>query len=429
MRKITSGLTTSSLLFFLSASFVQAAGLEKSTSWSGRYAGIGGAAVSSVEGSESLYFNPANLATTQGIEVSGNFSGIFPQFSAPFTSSTSITGERGFKPSFGAFASYALTDKLVVGIGSYAAGGAKSKYSNLDLTGAGLPSSFSPVIQANLSLIEYSVGVGYKILDDLRIGIAWRILNAHATIGTLQAVATAGAPGYSVAGSTYDQLGATRFNGFRIGASYAPRNGRYGMGATWRSAVGVSTQGTSSGTIAGVTQPYTGSYTSVSNSLPYQITLGAHYEVIPAEWKAYLQYDFTNYMANREFGVQGTMRSPALLGGQQAFVSIPQFWNNLSVLRVGTEYLAMKELAVRLAYVFTSQTTPKEYPNPNYYAPGAGHTIIVGAGNRTWVRNMMLNAAIEYSFNQGEGRSSLSSATGTYKENDFAFHLGATYQL
>ena len=98
-----SELITSSLLILLSTQVVQGAGLEKSTSWSGRYAGIGGAAVSSVEGSESLYFNPANLATTQGIEVSGNFSGIFPQFSAPYVSSTNVAGERGFKPAFGAF--------------------------------------------------------------------------------------------------------------------------------------------------------------------------------------------------------------------------------------------------------------------------------------------------------------------------------------
>ena len=327
------------------------------------------------------------------------------------------------------FASYAVTDKLVVGIGSYAAGGAKAKYSSLDLTSLGLPSSFSPTVQANLSLIEYSIGVGYEILDDLRIGVAWRILNAQATIGTLQPVAVTGGSGYSIAGITYDQLGATRFNGFRVGASYAPRNGRYGFGATWRSSIGVSTQGTSSGTIGGYPVPFSGSYASVSNTLPYQITLGAHYEVIPAEWKAYLQYDFTNYMADQAFGIQGSMTSTFLLGGRQTYASIPQYWNNLSVLRVGTEYLAMKELAVRLAYVYTGQTTPQTYANPTYYAPGAGHTIILGAGNRTWVRNLMLNAAVEYSFNQGDATAVLANTTGTYKENDFAFHLGATYQL
>ena len=45
-----------------------AAGLEKSTLWSGKYMGFGGAAASSVEGGESLYFNPAGLISGQGTQ-------------------------------------------------------------------------------------------------------------------------------------------------------------------------------------------------------------------------------------------------------------------------------------------------------------------------------------------------------------------------
>ncbi|RYZ96382.1 MAG: hypothetical protein EOP11_23560, partial [Proteobacteria bacterium] len=59
-----------------------AGGFEKNLSWSGKYAGIGGAAVSIVEGSESLYFNPAGLASKRGAngDVSLNFSPTFVKF-------------------------------------------------------------------------------------------------------------------------------------------------------------------------------------------------------------------------------------------------------------------------------------------------------------------------------------------------------------
>ena len=69
----------------LSGQSASAAGFEKSILWSGKYAGQGNAAVSSVSGAESLYFNPANLAGSKGTDLTVNLSPTFSKFSGPVT--------------------------------------------------------------------------------------------------------------------------------------------------------------------------------------------------------------------------------------------------------------------------------------------------------------------------------------------------------
>ena len=422
----------SAILFTSTPSF--AAGLEKSVGWSGRYAGIAGAAVSSVEGSESLFFNPANLSTTSTAEVSGNLSALFPQFSAPFASSTPVDSNRAFKPTYGVFASYKATDKLVVGIGSYVSGGGAAEYDNVDLTAVGLPSAFKPTIQANLALIEYSLGVGYEIIDGLRIGAAYRVLHASGTIGTFLGAGIFNGSGYtsSIAGVTYDNLSNTRWNGFRLGASYSPKGAHWGVGATFRNSVDATLKGTSSGTVALTNSQATlnGGDVTVANTLPYQITVGGHFEIMP-NWMAFLQYDFTHYSVDQALHVTGSLTTPATLPG--SFVQtqdINQNWSNLQVIRLGTQYVLSKDVTLRGGYIYTGQITPNSTPNPTFYAPGTGSTIVLGAGTQSIAKNLSLNLTAEYSFQKGDGPSVLSNQiNGTYKENDYSFHLGATYSL
>src|ERR1700734_4021960 len=107
---VASVLTT----FLSSQSF--AAGFEKSVFWSGHYAAIAGAAQSSVTGPEALYWNPAGLAGSEGLQVSGDFSPTWAMYSGPMALSTT-TGTVGtaqnsnttFSPVGAGFISYGIT--------------------------------------------------------------------------------------------------------------------------------------------------------------------------------------------------------------------------------------------------------------------------------------------------------------------------------
>jgi hypothetical protein len=67
-----------------------AGGFEKTVQWSAKNSAIGGAAASSVDGADALYFNPAGLVDNQSgkkAEISANFSPTVGQFECPFDQS------------------------------------------------------------------------------------------------------------------------------------------------------------------------------------------------------------------------------------------------------------------------------------------------------------------------------------------------------
>ena len=120
-------------LILLTASFLavqqaQAAGFEKSVMWSGRYAGVAGAAVSSVTGGQSLFFNPAGLAGPG--DVSLNYSPTWIKLDGYLASATSKEESKvGPLPFGGAVAAYSLgngSTRFGFGGGYYVVGGEKA---------------------------------------------------------------------------------------------------------------------------------------------------------------------------------------------------------------------------------------------------------------------------------------------------------------
>src|SRR5689334_551052 len=109
---------TALLAVFAFSSSVFAAGFEKSISWSGRWAGVGGAATAGVTGAEALYFNPAGLAGAQQNEFVANFSPTFSRFEAPVgTGGAQVLSTTQMSPMFGALGSYKVNEKMGIGLG------------------------------------------------------------------------------------------------------------------------------------------------------------------------------------------------------------------------------------------------------------------------------------------------------------------------
>jgi long-subunit fatty acid transport protein len=400
----------------LVAQMALGAGYEKSVMWSGKQAGVAGSGTATTKTSESLYFNPAGLADVKGIEVSGNFSPTWVQSKAPVTTNDAqLTGDSLFIPVGGFTAAYKLSDNLGIGAGAFVSGGTRAKYSNVNI-GLG----FNPDYLSEINLMEYSLGVAYKVLPGFKLGAAWRILHATGKLSL---------PKAALGGAIHmDNLAATKYNGFRFGGQYEGDN--WGMGLTIRTGIDF--------TLSGDLSLQTGASTSTSygtgtaaNSFPVEATLGGYYDA-SKDLRLIAEYTYANYAKNKQLDFTGS-----LLGGAVNLANSPikQEWKDLHVGRVAAEYRGWGESVLRAGYALVGQVTPKEYAAPTFSSPGTGHTITVGGGHSYLNKSLDLDLAFEYSFASGSVATSdipagnTTTKAGDYSSHALAGHIGATYRF
>lgn len=425
----------------LASSLAFSAGFEKSVFTSGHWAPLAGAATSAITGAESLVFNPAGLAASRGLELSLNLDPTFPKFSGPLTGNdTSLDSKRSSAFPYSVVFSMSPLEHWGFGIGTYASGGTKAIYEGVDFgkIGANTSSSIADV-KADVSMMEVAVGTAYEVIDGLRIGASYRIVHVSAALASASLPATAASAMSTV---LLDNLGATRYNGFKLGLQYAPSEKGWGFGIDWRTEVGFTASGTSSGTITspagGGQQAVTGGDAQVSNIFPQQFNVGGHWEFLPKE-TIFAQYTWTEYFKDQSLDISGNLvlpSSPYLgtsSGRTTAIPSIFQNWRNMHNLRLGYECGALETWAFRVGYVLTTQVTPNGSARPTFSSPGLGHTLLLGVGKDILGPALQVDGGIEYSFASGSvtaaDQPGTGTSTGDYKSNDFAIHLGTTLRI
>jgi long-subunit fatty acid transport protein len=405
------------LLVGLQSTLGFAAGFEKSVIWSGRYAAIGGAASSVVEGAEALYFNPAGLSKPHRLQLSANFSPTWSQFSAPIGTSN-VTSDRSFSPPGAAFVSYELNPRLTLGVGYYVSAGTKAVYENVNL---GIP-GFTPSFKSELSATELAVGAGYEVIEDLRVGLAYRIVRIRGTLASARSLSAT-----SLAAFSLDDISATRYNGFKLGAQYTPKEGRWGLGAEWRTEIDFTADANLSATVVQGTTviQIPTSTASVGTVFPTQISVGGFFDVSPKVLRLIAEYTFTEYSKNKNLNLNANL-TPT--------ISLPPIalnWNNMNNYRIAAEYTGIEGLPLRAGYVLTSQVVPNSNALATFSSPGLGHTFTLGAGT-TFMNSLSADIALEYSRASGTvvaSEAASGTAPGDYSSNAFAAHLGVTYEL
>lgn len=416
------GILSAAQMTLLASSSAFGAGFEKNVMWSGKWVGVGGAAVSKVQGAESLFFNPAGLAMDhQGFEVSGNFSPTWGEFKGPINANNQqLSTGYNFSPVFGALVDYGITPQWGIGVGAFVSAGTKADYDNVGFPGA-LPAT---QIHSDIYVVDYSIGTGYEIIPGLKLGAAWRISHVKAGIKTVNPPAA----GANYTYASLDDIGATKYNGFRVGAQYTASDKKWGLGANYRSNVDFSGHGTLTGTVYNALTGATvaqvpATQVAVASALPSQIEVGGNYAVVD-NVRMFLDYVWTNYSHNQTLSV---------LGGQD----IQLGWKNMSNVRIAAECTAIQDWAFRAGYVYTSQVTPESYARATFTAPGHGNTITVGAGRSLMDNKLSIDGALERSWTSGSTDATsqpAGSATapyyyGDYFAADWALHLGATFRL
>ncbi|MBS1985555.1 MAG: outer membrane protein transport protein [Bdellovibrionales bacterium] len=405
-----------------------AAGFEKANLWSGHYQGIGGAAASSVNDSQALFFNPAGLVSDSN-DVSFNVSPTFAQSKSPvFTNNTTVDGKRVTVYPFGLTGKYNVNPDLAVGAGLFLSGGFEANYGELDFSSIGV-TGLKPEYSSNIQLLEFSPGVAYRILPGLNVGLGWRatFVRANFHLPTTTTVGTSTA----VVGIAVTDLSASNYTGFRLGVQYAPADMPFGIGAQFRSAVDFTAKGKVNAQLGlgAATATGTEGDASVKNTFPYQFVLGGHYN-ISKDWTAFLQYEYTNYSTDKSLDFTGTSSVTTQAGVVPVALSaIPQEWKNQHMVRVAGEYKATTELAIRAGYVYTSQVTSSTYPRGTFFAPGAGNTFVVGAGYLIG-KDISTDAAFEYSKDSGSPTAVATGyKTGEYTASAYTIHLGGSYHF
>jgi long-chain fatty acid transport protein len=430
----------------LSSSQVFAAGFEKALFWDAHYSGVAGAAQSSVVGPQSVFWNPAGLAGTEGMQVNGDFSPTLAKFngnvpntgnllaaqlgnpafgnaSGPFTSP--VSSSTGFDPVGAVFASYQVTDKITAGIGYYVVGGTKADYSDVSSNLAFPENAITPIpLQGNLAITELGLGAGYEVLPGLKIGASYRITFFKADLDDAFL-----SPAGTLESLQYSGLSKTTFNGFKLGAMWEPKDAGYGFGLTWRSRVNVTATTNNATLVSQALTTTTATTTSGTGSaglnLPMRLDAAAHYTFMP-NWTGFLGYSFTNLSQNQQIGEEFD-------GGAGLVNTIPLNWNNQSNIRVAAEYTGIQDWTIRGGYVWTNQVTPNGAALPILAAPGTGNTFVLGAGHK-FSSMLTADAAFEYDRDSGtvaqtDINEPSRTASGDYSAKDYVLHLSATLSL
>jgi long-chain fatty acid transport protein len=430
-----------------SSTFSFAGGYEKPVMFSGRWVGVGGAAASSVTGAEALVFNPAGLAGGEGRgQVTGDFSPMIIKLSAPLGGAAKVDSKTSFVPSFGAFGSYKINEKWGLGAGVYLAGGSKAIYENVDFTNVyGSPNAnlaaSAATVQANVSIIEASIGTGYEILDGLRLGLGYRAVFVNAAVSSYAPAS----PFFQTI--TMDDISGTAWNGFRLGLQYYPKESRFGAGINWRTAANFTGKGNISGQVtapaaigalgvpAGTKLALAAGEGTASNIFPHQVDIGAHYDILPSSLQVLLQYTFTNYSVNRQLALTGAATIPGT-GISQALPNIEQNWLNSHAARIGFNVYEITDWVLRAGYILSSQVTPKGNARATFVPPGMGHTFALGVGTAFLDKALETDLSLEYGRTSATidastpvGSDGASGLAGDYSAYSAAAHLGVSYRF
>lgn len=406
----------------------RAAGFEKSVMWSGKHAGYAGAAVSSVTGGQSLFFNPAGLAGPGDISI--NYSPTFINVDGYLASADRKVESSEGPISFGGLTASYSKGKFGFGVGAYVVGGEKANYENVDLTGNAPAVGYRPTLTTDLEITEYSIGAAIELAPGLRVGANWRINKASGELSTIKKTTTDTAFIFL----HIKDIEQTNYGGWRIGMQYEPPEKGWGLGLSYRSSITYDAAGVGTGnTIVaanGAVVPQTMSnIVKVGLLFPEAYNFGLHY-LAGRDLKLMTGLDYVRYSKNENIILTGTANGTAL-------PNIPLMWLDMWNFRLGFEYTGYDKIAIRAGYALTTKVTSGIHAKATLPPAGSGHLLVAGLGY-SLSEALDLDAAFEYSLNNGSG--SMTQPTSTTKEllagvttetkaRVYALHTGLTYRF
>lgn len=391
------------------------ASYEKTIMWGGRSAGVAGIATPYVQGSTAVYFNPAGLAADKtGHDFGLNISAVSSQYKAPvITDNTQESSVRQTTTPGALTYSYSPNDKMGFGIGYYVAGGSRAKYS--DITKASRNGTFK--LESEMTIMELALGMGYKISDALKVGIAYRVSMATASFSLIQRTSAV-----SDGNIELKDLKGNNYNGFKLGAQYKISDKTH-LGVMYRSQTEFAAKGKIGGTNhtpVGTTN-FTDSDVTAHTMLPQMAAVGVTHDFNDA-WTGLAEYTWMQYSRIKTVDLDG------MLNGTTALSPIQQQWTDRHTFKVAGEYKGMS-WPIRMGLLYATRTTAKEWARASFNPPGPGYDVTLGTGKQ-W-GNFGFDLGAEYTWGSGDSENPGNSdiRRGKYEVSAYGLHLGGSYSF
>jgi long-chain fatty acid transport protein len=334
-----------------------------------RALGFAGAYTGLANTPSTIFFNPAGLASIEGLQLEGNIALIVPSFSYDTTvpesnDALSIDAENKlfFVPSV--YASFRAHDRVAVGLGVYAPFGLGVGWSNtFQNDGQTVPWWGRDIIkEIELQVVHLNASVAIKLHDRVRIGAGFVV--GMGTVHLKRAVTFSNDPtddiDVELSGSDIGFGGTAGIlvnvipKLLNIGISY-----RSAMSFTFEGDAAFTKDGTAAKIPAAYRQRLTDGKVEAPLTLPHTISFGLTAFPLKSERLIIsLNLDIITWSQYKELAVD-FVDNPELSSAER------KDWNNSLQVRLGTEYLIMKEnLPIRFGFIYDQTPVPDDTVGP-----------------------------------------------------------------
>ena len=381
--------------------------------YDGRSAAMGGAGQAYIEGMGAAFHNPANL---DGIGRFGFTLHAQPTFVRPegplYTPNQEEKGERAIAPMILGGVGGHLHDRVAVGGAFFIRGGAGARYKGGALDGDDL--------EFALYVMEMTVPISIKLTDQLKVGIAPRMIYVIEQGDTQRPLTAASPPAATDPRMSFEMSGLSKLPGLAIGVQYQPLP-KLRFGATYRSVIKADLDGDLDVSLGDLKfEAPTGAVWRT----PHSVHLGAAYQVHPS---VLLVADFDVRLFEKVNKGQTIDVSELEIQPPDGPPRFVLNWQNVYQGRIGVEGWLNDVFALRGGYHVGNSATPASAANALSVPPGMIHVVTAGVGLR--VKSAALDLAGSYAIIGADVDQSISGPPGRYTGQAGSVGLAARYDL
>jgi long-chain fatty acid transport protein len=429
--------TTASVLGLLlalqgSASWAAGFGLNEQ---SAKAMGIGGAFTAIADGPSAMFFNPAGLATLEGLQLEAGFAFVAPTASYTGTVpglgvNTTVDATKNYFVVPDVYASYRIHDRIAAGLGFFVPYGLAMEWPNSTTVNGQQVGWWGRSIVERISLQTFYFTPQVAVQIHPRIQIGGGLYVVHGIVELRQGVTFNSNPADDV--NVDLAASATSFSG-TAGLLVSVIPDVLNFGFTYRGGVSFDFQGNAAFTRPdGSTNIAPGLRTQLSDGpgstslhLPHvfafglaafpakPLTIGFGFDVIT--WSDYDQLA-VNFAATAD-----SPNRPTQLNS-----TVAKNWTNTIVVRLGAEYKIIPSLAVRAGFIYDQAPEPRNTLGPDL-PDGDRYELSLGAGY-AW-RDLKVDLAYQFLTTGTSTSSETSPLPGDWKANAHLLGLSLGYAL
>lgn len=397
-------------IFFSSS--ILAGGFQTGTQ-NARAMGMGSAFVGMVPDASAIYFNPAGLSNIRGFNLVAGTTLIMPtvDFTGPKPSTAvSSTIEKTFTP-INFYAAYSLENGYTLGIGVYNPYGLGSEWDQ-NWVGKAL------AVETQLKTFYINPTVGYKISDDLSIGVGLIYIISDVQM-TRKITAVPGVPVPTNVLS--DLTGDGNSFSFNAGILYKPMD-YLSIGLSYRHSAKVEYDGEVNFSNLSVGIPPV----DAALAAGFKTSKGKANITMPSDFRVGISYTpITDLTINADFMYVGWSSYDILeakFDNTAYNMKVSKNWESTGGFKIGGEY-RISNLALRAGYVFDGSPIPTSTMDPSL--PGANrHEFTLGLGYQI-SSIIRFDAAYQFISFENEITDAANPFKGKYENstNLFGFNL------